>query len=60
MAEYKSHRIIDGRPKLVIVNENGKVTNENLSENSRRDDRNIPISYRNIWWKIQRGKYDRI
>lgn len=27
MTEYKSHRIIDGKQKLVVVDENGKIIN---------------------------------
>lgn len=33
---YKSHRIIDGKPKLVIVDENGNIVNKNPSKEQLR------------------------
>lgn len=49
MTEYKSYRIVDGKPKWVVVDENGNITNRSPSKDElgilKRETRNITKKY---------------
>jgi hypothetical protein len=46
MTSYKTYRIVDGKPRLVIVDENGQIINKNTSKDKLKGLEKEPRKYR--------------